>query len=85
MQGRGQGKELMARRTLEPEEFNSTIKIAKTANTVNIKHGLVALLKFAFHFIGRLDGTCKLQNNKILPSTRHPDTIITGQLEPYRA
>ena len=47
---------------------------------MNINCGVVALFKFAFHFVGRLDDSCKLRCDKITPNATYSDLALTGQL-----
>eukprot|EP00978_Attheya_sp_CCMP212_P033766 scaffold137905_cov53-Attheya_sp.AAC.1 len=42
---------------------------------VNLKLGIPCLFKFAYHFIARLDDTCKLRRSKLQRNARVPDTL----------
>ena len=73
---REEGKESQARRPFEQEEFVQVVSLCSEFRNPNIRYGIPALFKFAYHLIARLDDSCKFKNKNFKVNLRYPDTLI---------
>jgi hypothetical protein len=71
----GLGKPSQARRDFDKEEFDQIMSHLKMQSDINLKLGIPCLFKFAYHFIARLDDTCKLRCSKLQQNARVPNTL----------
>jgi hypothetical protein len=75
-EARQQGRKSQARRPFTQEEFIQLVTLCSQFRDPNIKYGIPALLKFAFHMIARLDDSCEMKNENLNPNPRYPETLL---------
>lgn len=77
---RAQGAAPQARRALQQAEFRATVNQCRQSNNPIVKYGIVALLVFQFHMIGRVDDCCKWLRTSLAAHEQHTDTALKARL-----
>jgi hypothetical protein len=72
------GKKTLARRALEPSEFEFTIATLARKGEADIKaaYMVTAAAKFQFHMMARLDDTCRFEERDLKPHPMFPFALL---------
>jgi hypothetical protein len=66
------GRRSQARRALNNEEYRRLVDLIRTSNDPKIKYGIVALVAFQFHLLGRVDDACQWTTEHLRSHNRFP-------------